>query len=190
MNAKRNAKIIAVEPCRGNYMILLKNIGMLKEYIRNKRLYVYAINKAVWHRSGRVRLHLSGWSEGHHVSEENGGEDVEAVTLDELLDIAEGITLVKMDIEGAEAKVLKETRKFSKVSKISVEVHSNIKDVEGFLRSNGFYVWLFRYPIGSDLVRYWVRTKPKAYSWLIAAYRFTASNLAKPLVTIVKGIKE
>jgi len=190
MNAKRGAKIVAVEPCRRNFAILLKNIAMFKSTIKNKGLRVYAINKAVWHRSGRVKLGLSVWSETHYISEESSGEEVEAVTLDELLDLAEGVTLVKMDIEGAETKVLKEARKLDKVSAISLEAHSNAEEIKEILHSNGYTAQIFRYPIGFDLALYWVKTKPKSYSSLIAAYRLIVSNLAKPAVTIVKGVRE
>jgi len=131
----------------------------------------------------------SVWSETHHVSEESSGEEVKAVTLDELLDLAEGETLVKMDIEGAELLVLKESRKLSKVFAISVEAHSNTEEIEGALCANGFAVKILRYPIAHDLAYRWAKVKPKAYSLLIAAYRLIASSLAKPVVTIVKGVR-
>jgi len=190
INAKRDAKIVAVEPCRRNYAVLLKNMAMFREHIKSKELHVYAINKAVWFRSSRVKLHRSIWSETHNISEKSGGEEVEAVTLDELLDLAEGVTLVKMDIEGAELGVLKEARKLSKVSAISVEAHSNAEEIERALSSNGFTVKIFRYPIGSDLAYLWAEVRPKAYSSLVATYRLITSNLVKPVVTIVKGVKE
>jgi len=170
MNAKRGAKIVAVEPCRRNYIVLLRNIAMFREHIKSRKLHVYAINKAVWYRSGRVKLHQSVWSETHYVSEESGEEEVEALTLDELLDLAEGVTLVKMDIEGAELSVLKEARKLSKISAIFVEAHCNAEEINRVLRSNGFTVKTLRYPIGPDLAYYWAKVRPKAYSLLVAAY--------------------
>jgi len=190
ISAKKGAKLIAVEPAKQNYVMLLRNLKLFRELIAKKKLRIYALNKAVWHRGGKVKLSLSAWSETHYVSEESGGEEVEAVTLDELLDLAEGVTLVKMDIEGAETRVLKEARKLNKVSAISAEVHSSTEEIEEVLRSNCFNAQLFRYPVGPDLAHYWMKSKPKTYSLLIATYRLIVSNIAKPTITIVKGIKE
>jgi len=65
INAKNGASIIAVEPNKENYSILLRNLDMYKQLIENKKIRVIPINKAVWHRSGKVKLKPSAWSEAH-----------------------------------------------------------------------------------------------------------------------------
>ena len=186
INAKKGAKIIAVEPDKENYSTLLQNLDMYKQLIENREIRVIPINKAVWHRSGKVKLKPSTWSEAHQVSN-SGTEEVEAITLDELLNQAKGTTLIKMDIEGAETKVLESSHRLDQVSAISVEAHSNEDTVREILLSRGFKVETHIYKIGADLLHYWVKAKPRPYTSLIAIYRLIASHIGKPTVTIIKA---
>jgi len=186
LSAKPNARLIAVEPCRRNYSVLLKNISLLKELVAGKKLSIYALNKAVWSEKRRVRISFSEWSETHHVST-NGVEEVEAVTLDELLDMAKGATVVKMDIEGAEVEVLKKLGRPELISSISIEPHSNDEGLIQILHRQGFAVEAARYRIDPSLALSWLKTKPRRYTSLVAMYRLIVSSIAGPAITIIKG---
>jgi len=47
INARKGAKLIAVEPVKQNYAMLLRNLRLFKELIAKKKLRIYALNKAV-----------------------------------------------------------------------------------------------------------------------------------------------
>jgi len=111
------------------------------------------------------------------------------MTLDELLTQAKGTTLIKMDIEGAEIKVLESSHRLDQVSAVSIEAHSNEDTIREILLSRGFKVETHTYRLGADLLHYWVKAKPRPYTMLISIYRLIASHIGKPTITIVKAKK-
>jgi len=188
INAKKGATIIAVEPVKENYTILMRNLDIYKQIIRNKKIHIIPLNKAVWYRSGKVKLKLSTFSDAHRISS-SGTVEAEAITLDELLNQAKGTTLVKMDIEGAETKVLKHSHRLDRVSAISLEAHSNENVIRNILVSKGFKVETHFYRTPTDSFYYWVKAKPRPYTSLIAAARLITPHINKSTATIVKAKK-
>ena len=91
-----------------------------------------------------------------------------------------------MDIEGAEHRVLKKA-KLDNVEAISLEAHGDPSEVLRALRKQGFETQIHIYPIRKELSAAWLRASPKAYTLLAASYRLTASLIAKPTITIIKG---
>jgi len=100
--------IVAVEPNPLAVKFCIDNIRALRWLIARKRLNVKILNRAVWDSEGVVDLKLSWWSEGHHVGLESYGDGVKVrtVTLNDILKLTKGKTIIKMDIEGAEYRVL------------------------------------------------------------------------------------
>jgi len=97
------ARIVAVEPNEKNFRLLLANIEMLKDVIKEKGLYVHALRKAIWIKKGPLGFVDTGWSEGGHVSDatyQRNVAHVNTITLDDVLDLGRGKVVVKMDIEG------------------------------------------------------------------------------------------
>lgn len=91
-NGKYN-KIIALEPDRKNFKKLVKNTDTMN----NIELY----NMAAWDK--RDTLIFSGKA-GRNSKLSSEGTPIEAISVDELIN--EKITMIKMDIEGAELKAL------------------------------------------------------------------------------------
>ena len=166
--------------------LCLDNIHLLRDTIRDKRLAVKILHAAVWDTRGTAALQTSYWSEEAHVSDAPGGHPVKALTLDDVLKLSTGPTAVKMDIEGAEHRVLKKA-KLDNIEAISLEVHGDPSEVLRALRKQGFETQIHIYPIRKELSAAWLRASPKAYTLLVASYRLTASLIAKPTITIIKG---
>jgi FkbM family methyltransferase len=106
-------RIIAIEPEPHNFACLRKNIEA------NGLTNVVAIQKALWSRTQRMDIYLSGNAAAHSVyhdafySSTNHSINVEADTLDRILQeigIA-SVDFIKMDIEGSEIEALKGMRK-------------------------------------------------------------------------------
>jgi FkbM family methyltransferase len=90
-------------------------LDRLRDHVRINDAPINIRELAVWDRSGPVEFHLSGqlgWSSVREgAADERGQSEVMAITLDEHL-AAEGIdpgriSLIKLDIEGAEPEALK-----------------------------------------------------------------------------------
>ena len=101
-------KVYAFEPESANFSILEENIGL------NGYQNIVPVKSAVSSRSGSSTLYLTALDNGrhstyHHDLPEIGSEVVIETTLDAFFE-AEGwprVDLVKMDVEGAEADVLR-----------------------------------------------------------------------------------
>src|SRR5439155_14797928 len=96
-----NANVIAFEPDNNNFELLKKNIesNNLKNVELNK--------KAVWIKDGNISFEANE-SEASRISEENADNTtlVECMKLASFLSQYEKIDFLKMDIEGAEDKVI------------------------------------------------------------------------------------
>ena len=98
--------VLALEPEWLNYLLLRLNLG--ENGIRHAR----AVRAAAGEKRGEGHLYLSTWNKGDH--RVFGGDDprdhigVPVVSLDEVVGGEHGrISLVKMDVQGAELKVLR-----------------------------------------------------------------------------------
>jgi len=187
--SKPRAKIIAVEPDRSNYRLLLNNLKIFESIINKKKLRVLALRKAVWARTGTLKFIKTRWSEGGYVADIECDEVtcVDAITLDDIINISSGKTIVKADIEGAEIPVLAASSKLSMVSELAIEAHGNTSYLIRLLKLKGYNPKIIVYRLNPHLARQWLKVKPKAYGLIIAIYRFLASSTYKPTITIVKA---
>jgi FkbM family methyltransferase len=187
--SKPRAKIIAVEPDRSNYRLLLNNLKIFESIINKKKLRVLALRKAVWAKTGTLKFIKTRWSEGGYVADIECDEVtcVDAITLDDIINISSGKTIVKADIEGAEIPVLAASSKLSRVSELAIEAHGNTSYLIRLLKLKGYNPKIIAYRLNPHLARQWLKVKPKAYGLIIAIYRFLASSTYKPTITIVKA---
>jgi FkbM family methyltransferase len=187
--SKPRAKIIAVEPDRSNYRLLLNNLKIFESIINKKKLRVLALRKAVWARTGTLKFIKTRWSEGGYVADIECDEVtcVDAITLDDIINISSGKTIVKADIEGAEIPVLAASSKLSMVSELAMDAHGNTSYLIRLLKLKGYNPKIIVYRLNPHLARQWLKVKPKAYGLIIAIYRFLASSTYKPTITIVKA---
>jgi FkbM family methyltransferase len=97
--SKPGARIIAVEPSNNNFMFLLANLKLFENVIKEKRLEILALKKAVWSYRGMLKFVDVGWSEGGYVTPSQSVHSkvhVEAITLDDILNLSKGKILIKM----------------------------------------------------------------------------------------------
>ncbi|MBU3926250.1 MAG: FkbM family methyltransferase [Bacteroidetes bacterium] len=105
LNKYPECKVIAVEPDKSNYNLLIKNTTGYSNFI--------AYNKGIWNKN--VLLRINDNNNGHwgfSVYESNAGssETVESITLDQMIteNNISKIDLLKIDIEGSEIELFKE----------------------------------------------------------------------------------
>ena len=131
--ASRKAKLtVSIEPERGNYEILKLNVT------RNNLNNVILINKAVGDTKGKVSMSSTGGS-----ASVVPGNDIELTTLDDIIEETGKIPdVIKMDIEGYEAKALRGFSHFKELKRIIMEVHSSelLQEVSKILRENNFEI--------------------------------------------------
>ncbi|MQF95920.1 MAG: FkbM family methyltransferase [SAR202 cluster bacterium] len=100
-------RVFAFEPELSNYELLTQNIEL------NGYQNITAVNKAAFRGTGKLALHISGLDTGRHSIydhslPETGTQEVETVAVDSFLE-SQGwpkVSLVKIDVEGAEVDVL------------------------------------------------------------------------------------
>lgn len=109
-------KIIALEADKKIFEdYLSKNI---KSYGLEKK--VDLINKALWSSEGVLKFNATGLDDG--AISETGNVTVNSITLDTLIQTHGEIDLLKIDIEGAELEVLKNTSLLHKIKNIYIEM--------------------------------------------------------------------
>ena len=191
--SRPGTRIIAVEPDKTNYMLLLANIKLLKNIIGEKKLKILVLNKAVWHKKARLPFKKTGWSEGGHLSEAETfkkGVFVDTITLDELIDLSRGRIIVKIDIEGAEMPVLIGSKKLYRVNELAIESHGNHVFLIKILKLFQYDCKVLIYRINPQLFKSWLNIEPSFYGFLVALYRVLASSMFHPTVLIVKAKKD
>ena len=112
------ARILAVEPDPENATLCRENTGLYPN--------VELLQAAIWHVGGRLDIRNShGRPDAFTVQESLDSGDVDAVTMVQLVEQLGGTCdVVKMDIEGAELSVLRESSGWvPKVSVLIVELH-------------------------------------------------------------------
>lgn len=118
------ARIITVEPERSNTECLKKNTASYPN--------ITVIEAGIWHRHARLALvDKKAKSSDFQLKEaEPGQEGVEAVTIDDLMKLAETshADIVKIDIEGGERELFSEnTEWLSKVDAVIIELHDRFR---------------------------------------------------------------
>ena len=133
--AKKVKKVISIEPEPQNFSILSKNI------MTNNLSNVTLLNLAVSDKEEVV--HFQGTGGTSEVS--NTGTAVKAEPLDKILDELGNpkITILKMDIEGYEGKVLSVFNKYDTIKQIVIETHSRklTEEITHILTKQGFSVF-------------------------------------------------
>lgn len=118
-----NSRIIAFEPDPDIFSILKKNIKSFN--FENVELH----NKAVWSSNEKVNFFSEG-SWGGRISQNSSNKkliSVESVKLSEFLN--EKIDFLKIDIEGAEARVIDDCHdKLYNVKNLFIEYHSSVEE--------------------------------------------------------------
>jgi len=149
--AKTARRVIAIEPDKLNFRLLQENIDLNDKNIE-------PIQAALDYKDGEAKLALSNSSSGHEladvsysdeVSEHVYGYKVKTISLNSLLNqIGEDIDFIKMDIQGAEFRVLRDADEnvFSRVKRWLVEVH-RVKDqevdLESIFKRHGYFIeWI------------------------------------------------
>jgi FkbM family methyltransferase len=189
--SKPGARIIAVEPSNNNFIFLLANLKLFENVIKEKSLEILALKKAVWSYRGVLKFVDVDWSEGGYVTPSQSVHSkvhVEAITLDDILNLSKGKILIKMDIEGAEVEVLNSSKELNKVHALAIEAHGNEQALIKILNKHGFKTKIVTYKLNPQLCRYWLRIKPKHYGIIVALYRFLVSSTVVPTITLIKAV--
>jgi len=138
-------RVVAIEPNQNYYRYLLRNIAL------HKTSNVQALNMACWSENTTLSLspHVSGYTKMDSSVSTNlkqGGYPVEAKPLDDILkDLSiTNLTLVKIDVEGAESHVLSGMQKTLKGNDLTIifEVENNNSLIKctNFLAKFGYEV--------------------------------------------------
>ena len=117
-----NARVIAVEPEKKNFNILVKNVAGLSD--------VYCLNNAIWNKPANLGIYDIGLGEyGFVMGEESKNEtgNVKAITMDEIIEKfqVKTIDILKIDIEGSEKELFSGNYEswLPKVRSIIIELH-------------------------------------------------------------------
>jgi FkbM family methyltransferase len=121
-----NAQIIAVEPQRDNFELLVQNTRSFPN--------VRAVNAALWHENGRLEVADPGrgaWAfQTRNASVGSNSHTVQAVTVPELLERfgVHDIDFLKLDIEGSEKEVLESSGLWiEQTGAIAAELHDDFQ---------------------------------------------------------------
>jgi len=150
--AKTARRVIAIEPDKLNFRLLQENVDLNDKNIE-------PIQAALDNQDGEAKLALSYSTSGHvladvgysdEVSEHVYGYKVKTISLNSLLNlIGEDIDFIKMDIQGAEFRVLRDADEnvFSQVESWLVEIH-RVKDqevdLESIFKKHGYSVEILK----------------------------------------------
>lgn len=118
-------EVLAIEPGPDTFDLLEKN------RLENPGLKWRNFQCALWETNGSISFETEGISMAAHVSQNAGGLQVPAVRLDDFLEKNVGpgrrVSLLKMDIEGAEESVLRSAASsLRRVDAMIVEIHAGM----------------------------------------------------------------
>lgn len=142
----KSGYVIAIEPDKTNYKLLVNNIEI------NKLKNVIPINAALSTINGTIKLFLDNSSVGHSiVNESKRVVEVRSFTLDELVRQLglRKVDFIKINAEGAELDILKGAKKILIENTVSLSIaanhyHSQEQDVSSVLSELGFKTRLYR----------------------------------------------
>lgn len=160
--AQHADRVIALEPDPINFHLLEINCQL------NGIDNVEPVNAALWIENGLISFASSWHSTGGGIHRQ-GDLNVEALTLDQLVNDHGPIDLLKLDIEGAERRVIPHSRRLREVRRIVGELHLECEGEEAelvsALRAAGFDVALipasafYRPRWVAQVVRNWRRLR-------------------------------
>ena len=123
--------IIAIEPEASNYELLKKNVALYANII--------TLNAALWNKNEEISVVDPGIGKHGFITQEKDNQEeiprnflqqVHGITVDKIMEDYEltRIDILKMDIEGAELEVFKDSSSWiGKVNAIIVELHERMK---------------------------------------------------------------
>ena len=166
--ARRPVHVVAIEPNPLNIKCLRQNVEL------NNLQNVVIRQTAVGNTRGSVSLPLDSGDGGILLDRSKSlpTVDVELLPLDELVSQYGMPSLLKIDVEGFEARVLEgATAILRRRPKIAIEVHtewvsrygSSIDEVVKLLNLDAYRVWVFPYNPAIDEVRPWEGEDMNAY---------------------------
>lgn len=137
-NRYPKARVIAVEPERSNYEMLVKNAGPYP--------HIVPIDAAVWPKKAHLETenpNAKKWSIRIQESSSVGSSPVESVTIEEIFqnyseNCSENIDILKLDVEGSEKDIFESSYKFwLDRTNIIIELHDRFTGIgHGFLQSD------------------------------------------------------
>jgi FkbM family methyltransferase len=132
--------VVALEPHPISYIGLLRNIGL------NQLANVIALPMCAWETDGTLRLNHEDRRVWVNAAPDGRGSSRSAVSLDALcrgLGL-ERVDFVKMDVEGAERRVLAGSREMLRLyrPRLFVEIHGSLLEIERHLEESGYRVAL------------------------------------------------
>lgn len=137
------ARILAFEPDTNNFELLKKNVEV--NQLENIELH----KAAIWIQTGKISFE-SNATEASHISENKGqGQEVDSQRLADLLSSLSVVHFLKIDIEGAEWQVIRDSAgELQKVQNLFLEYHGKahetqkLKDIFEILERAGFAVYV------------------------------------------------
>jgi FkbM family methyltransferase len=170
-------RVIAIEPSQVNYHLLMLNL--LTNNIGN----VVPVNKALYHHKGKLRL-FEGSHTGAHslIGSSNRFEEVETITLEEIVDYYGSIDLLKIDIEGEEFELFNhiDLETLNCIKMIVGEIHlqhGDIGSIVNKLKFAGFKFKLAHPP-------FWKR----GFSYRIELYGMVKLKILQGILYTLSGI--
>jgi FkbM family methyltransferase len=149
------ARLVGKNGCVFAFEADADNAGRIKENLRRNEFdQVTVVPKAAWSSTGRLRFGRasaqSSRNQGAVATDSAAGEntvEVEAISLDEFAKEHPSPTLIKIDVEGAEADVLRGSEQVVEQAKpvVICEVHhaKAVEDVTQWLQARGYaFEWL------------------------------------------------
>jgi len=134
LEAKRHfpkAKVCAYEASQKNFLKLKENVAL-------NNFSLECFNLAVAGSNVPRALFLADTSGKNSFLGQGEKEEVNCITLDQIISDLGRVDLLKMDIEGAEEEVLLSSRNLSRVKRIAIEFHDNKERVLPILLRSGF----------------------------------------------------
>ncbi|MBB1192509.1 hypothetical protein DNC80_02355 [Flavobacterium sp. SOK18b] len=143
----RNVKIYGIEPSKSNFDMYQKNVSLLSNSddvtIYNRALSEKANSKYIIEREYGDK---KDWA---ITTKEDEGGEIKGITINEIIseNNLEYISLLKIDIEGAERFIFKRGQdvSFLKITQVvAIEIHDefNIRDeIHTVLQNNGFFIF-------------------------------------------------
>jgi FkbM family methyltransferase len=146
-NHLKSASIYGIEPSNANFEIFEKNIKFL---IKPESIKTY--NKALCEKSNmtfKTERNFRNKMDWAITTKEDDEGEIQGITIDQVIqdNNLEYISLLKIDIEGAERFVFKEGNDFSFLEKtqiIAIEIHDEFpvrEEIYNILRINGFFIF-------------------------------------------------
>jgi FkbM family methyltransferase len=136
------ARIEAYEPDEGNFKLLKLNVAQnnFKDVILNQA--------AVWTTDGEISFDANE-TEASHISEGSTSVKVSSISLNGRLEKFDSIDFLKIDIEGAEMRVIEDCRaNLIRVKNMFLEYHGKVEDtarlteILALLHESGFKVYI------------------------------------------------